>query len=165
MQSYVNINRPDIVILNETWLKESISDNEILPTRQYKMFRVDRSDETHPPDPDNPKKFRRNGGGVLIAVRTDLDVVPTDMKIKAAAELLAVQVKLSNGSKYIFSTCYRVGTLGAENHDVVTGVLHSILAKTKPPKLFLVGDFNLPTTDWSSEKSLNTVEQQFIDSQ
>ena len=55
LQSYVNINKPDIVILNETWLKKSISDNEIFPTRQYKMFREDRSDKTHPPDPDNSK--------------------------------------------------------------------------------------------------------------
>ena len=164
LQSYVNINRPDIIVLNETWLKKSISDNEILPTRQYKLFRVDRTEESHPPDPDNPNKFRRNGGGVLIAIRTDLDVISKKLKIKAAAELLAVQVKLSNGTTYVFSTCYRVGTLGKDNHDVVTGVLHSILAKIKPPKLFLIGDFNLSCTDWLSKKSSNTVEQQFIDS-
>ena len=59
---------PDIVILNETWLKESINDNEILPSNLYTIFRCDRSLESHPIDKDNPKKFRRNGGGVLIAI-------------------------------------------------------------------------------------------------
>ena len=62
LESYV----PDIVILNETWLKESINDNEIFPSNLNTVFRRDRSPESHPADEDNPKKFRRNGGGVLI---------------------------------------------------------------------------------------------------
>ena len=73
-----------------------------MPSKQYKLFRVDRSEESHPPDPNDRKKFRRNGGGVLIAVRTDLDVISQRIKVKAAAELLFVQLKLSNGVKYIF---------------------------------------------------------------
>ena len=53
---------PDIIILNETWLKPSIIDNEIISISLYKVFRCDRSTSTHPIDPDNPKKYRRNGG-------------------------------------------------------------------------------------------------------
>ena len=91
-----------LLFLTRRGSKKSISDNEILPTRQYKLFKVDRTEESHPPDPDNPNKFKRNGGGVLIAIRTDLDVISQKLKIKAAAELLAVQVKLSNGTIYGF---------------------------------------------------------------
>ena len=164
LQSYVNINRPDVIILNETWLKNTIPDENILPANQYKIFRKDRSQESHPPDPNDPKKFRRNGGGVLIAVRTDLDVVSQEIKVRAAAEAIFVQVKLKNGAKYIFSTCYRVGTLGIEHHSVFVGTLKKILAKTKPPKLFLIGDFNLPEADWTENKSAVSLEQKFIDS-
>ena len=147
------MNRPDVIILNETWLKDTIPDENILPSKQYKIFRVDRSEESHPPDPNDPKKFRRNGGGVLIAVRTDLDLVSHKIKVKAAAKTLFVQLTLKNGSKYIFSTCYRVGTLGVKHHDAFIGALRTILAKTKPPKLFLIGDFNLSDADWCENKS------------
>ena len=61
LHHYVESHVPDIVILNETWLKESINDNEILPSNLYTIFRCDRSLESHPIDKDNPKKFRRNG--------------------------------------------------------------------------------------------------------
>ena len=54
---------PDIVGLNETWLNESILDNEILPQHMYKIFtfRRDCCTETHPIDLSNPIKFRKNG--------------------------------------------------------------------------------------------------------
>ena len=70
---FLYTDKPDIVILNETWLKKSVLDSEILPDG-YKIFRLDRSLKSHPWDQDQPKKFRRNGGGVLIAHRTDLDL-------------------------------------------------------------------------------------------
>ena len=42
-QSHIYETSPDIIILNETWLKPSIKDEEILPSKMYKMFRLDRS--------------------------------------------------------------------------------------------------------------------------
>ena len=56
-QSYIITYNPDIIILNETWLKPRILDNEILPINNYDLFRLDRSSSSHPPDPVNPKKF------------------------------------------------------------------------------------------------------------
>ena len=71
LQQYVYTNSPDIVILNETWLKSTIHDEEILSSNSYKIFRRDRFIFTHPPDLDNPLKFRKNGG-VLIAINSFL---------------------------------------------------------------------------------------------
>ena len=51
--------KPDIVILNETWLKKPILDSEIFPNKSYKVFRRDRSVKSHPIDPDNPNKFKK----------------------------------------------------------------------------------------------------------
>ena len=73
LQFFATNSRPEIIVLNETWLKKSISNNEILPDSQYEIFRNDRTKRTHPQDPSNPKKFRENGGGVLLAVRSDLN--------------------------------------------------------------------------------------------
>ena len=132
LQAHLNTKKPDIVVLNETWLKKSILDNEILPSSQYKVFRLDRSRKTHPPDPLNPKKFREHGGGVLIGIRVDLDIVSKEIKLsKCAAEMLAVQLSLDNGMKYVISTCYRVGTLGMLNHNMVMQALRPTLNKKK----------------------------------
>ena len=62
-QSYISLNKPDIIILNESWLKDSVLDSEIINLEAYKVFRLDRSPKNHPPDPYNPKKFRKYGGG------------------------------------------------------------------------------------------------------
>ena len=61
-QSYICENKPDIVILNETWLSKNINDSEIFPNQIYKVFRLDRSRKTHPMDPNDPEKFKKNGG-------------------------------------------------------------------------------------------------------
>ena len=60
--AYVYDKKPDVIILNETWRKSTILDGEILPTDKYKIFRCDRTDLSHPPDPENASKFKKNGG-------------------------------------------------------------------------------------------------------
>ena len=83
-QAYIFNNSPDIIILNETWLKPTVLSSEILPC-EYNVFRLDRSQNTHPIDPLNPSKFRTNGGGVLIAVHNELSIQSKVIPIKCAA--------------------------------------------------------------------------------
>ena len=90
LNGYIFSHRPDIVILNETWLKKNIVDSEIL-NKVYKIFRIDRSGKTHPWDPQQPKKFRKNGGGILIAHRNDIECESTEVGlIKVQAEILSI---------------------------------------------------------------------------
>ncbi len=70
---YIHTNKPDVLLLNETWLKKSIGDHEVIEDITYKVFRTDRSVLSHPGDTQNPKKFRKNGGGTLIANKSKLD--------------------------------------------------------------------------------------------
>ena len=56
LQCSINLNKPDIIILNETWLKSSILDTEIFSTETYKVFRLDRSKSTHTPRPFESQK-------------------------------------------------------------------------------------------------------------
>ena len=101
---YLYTHKPDILILNETWLKKSIEDNELLPS-SYNIIRVDRSSKTHPYDPKFPKKFRKNGGGVLIAHRTDIDISVSKLSlVSCQAELLSVVIKFPNDEKLCVST-------------------------------------------------------------
>ena len=48
---------PDIIVLNETWLKESVKNSELFSNKDYKIFRLDRNLLSHPPHPTDPKKL------------------------------------------------------------------------------------------------------------
>ena len=80
--AYIHEKHPDVIVLNETWLKSSILDEEIFPINDYKVFRCDRSELTHPRDPNNPNKFRKNGGGILIAISSTLQVSSNSINLK-----------------------------------------------------------------------------------
>ena len=89
----------------------------------YNIFRLDRSPDTHPIDKCNPKKFRKNGGGVLIAVHNQLSATSRIIPLKCMAEMLALELIFENNTKIIIATCYRVGTLGLENADEILKAL------------------------------------------
>jgi hypothetical protein len=102
---------PDIVLLTETWLEKSVLDHEVINSPNYKIYRSDRTQVTHPADPNNPRKFRKNGGGVLIAVTADIQAEIKRLSIGKGAEMAAVEI-LTGENKFIFCVVYRVGTLG-----------------------------------------------------
>ena len=154
----------DIAILNETWFKNSIADSEFLHPDRYKIFRSDRSKKTHPPDPSNPTRFRRNGGGVMIAVRADLQLSSKEIRLKEGAEILAVELTTSTGIKFVICTCYRVGTLGFANHEKILGSLRSLLRRRGLSKVFILGDYNLTGVSWSTLTGSCPIEQSFVES-
>ena len=161
LQSYIYKHNPDVIILNEIWLKPSILDSEILPANKYTLFILDRSEDTHPVDPSNPLKYRRNGGGVLIAVNVSLSLESKVIPTKCAAELLAVELIFPNKSKVILATCYRVGTLGITNCKEILEVLGMLSRKKMLRKLIVIGDFNLNGVSWATGGCKTSVEKEF----
>ena len=129
LQFNVSVNKPDVIILNETWLKSSVLDSEIFDLEAYKVFRLDRSQKTHPPDPHDPKKFRKYGGGVLIAIKAQLVVQTNYIELKSKSEFLAVEFKLNDSTKIIIATCYRVGTLGYTSLNEISKSIKTIIRK------------------------------------
>ena len=114
-------------------------------------------------DPLNPNKFRKNGGGILVAVKSSLLLTTNKVNLKCNAEFLAIELVLENKNKIILATCYRVGTLGIDNCREVAKAINPLLRKKRVKKFFLIGDFNLSNADWSSNYSSNSTEQAFID--
>ena len=164
-QGYVFNKKPDVVILNEPWLKDTIMDSEIFPNNSYKIFRRDRSLKSHPHVISDPKKFKRNGGGVVIAFRSDLDITTEIFKLKdgpAKAEIISVVVTPVSGPKICISTLYRVGTLGAENLSEIRRHLQAIASSKSCCKHIIVGDFNLSKTLWPDGISSCSLETEFI---
>ena len=162
-QSYTyNNHKPDIIILNETWLKPSIKDNEILDSSIYTIFRKDRSIKSHPPDSNDPNKFKRNGGGVLIAVRNELNFKPKIIDSKCHAEILSVELITPSKNKICISTCYRVGTLGPSNHSEIQQHLNFISDNRKIKSHFFVGDLNLDKIKWNNLTSTSNTQNLFL---
>ena len=161
---YIFSERPDIIILNETWLTKSILNSEIVPKDTYKLFRTDRSVKTHPWDPDNPKKFRRDGGGILIGHRLDIDIESTEVSsVKVLAEILTINFKLPTSKKLNISTFYRVGNLGVENFESVRKYLTTLATKKKLDKHILIGDLNFPEISWPDPSTSVELHRKFID--
>jgi hypothetical protein len=78
--------------------------------------------------------------------------------------MLAIEITFPSKESFVICTCCRVGTLGQPHHDTLIGYLRSITSKRNPPRIYLIGDLNLPQADWSSYSSNIPLEQSFIDS-
>ena len=157
-QDYIYSHKIDVVILNETWFKRKINSSALFP-KDYKVFRLDRSLKTHPFDPDNPLRFRKNGGGVLIAVRDELNISSYKFcKVSVCAELLTVIITNTTGNKFSLSTFYRVGTLGDDNFDQFKEHFDSLFKSNSSSKHILVGDFNLAHSDALSHRFTDYLE-------
>ena len=144
-------------------MKKSIKDHEVLPNN-YKIFRLDRSLDTHPWDPNHPQKFRKNGGGVLIAHRNDPDISSSKITItKAKAELLSVMFHLNTGKNLCISTFYRVGTLRDENFREFSNYFKVLATKKKIDRHLLMGDLNLNNVTWPEGETSCSVQNSFIE--
>ena len=155
LHGYVYDKKPDIIIVNETWLKSTILNGGILPADKYKIFRWDRTEFSHPPDPENPSKLKKNGGGVLIAVSCSLQLSYSRVNLICKAELLAIEMIMNDTSKLVITTCYRVGTLGIQNCNEIYNALAKLLRKKRVKRLFLIDDFNLRNVNWETNSSSN----------
>ena len=161
-QCHVYQTKPDIIILNETWLAKEHNDAELFPNNTHKVFRLDRSSRTHPPDPSNPKKFRKKGGGVLLAVKESIDVETKEVSVGSKAEILSILIK-SKHQQLCLTTCYRVGTLGDNNLLEVEKHLRSVASKKKCKAQIIIGDFNLSSVSWNDNISNIGLENKFVD--
>ena len=119
----------DIISLSETWLNESVSDQEILPV-SYDIYRSDR--------------LGRSGGGTLTAIKTTLSSsqvpIPSDF---SSLEMVVVEIgSLKNDRSILVINCYRPPS----DFDFVSrfsGFLQS-LEINHYYSILAVGDFNFP---------------------
>ena len=82
----------DIITITETWLNDTISNNELLPSG-YNIVRRDRLTE-------------KRGGAVLIALRESIQYNTVTLNDHPNLEIVAVELETKN-SKCLLSVCYR----------------------------------------------------------
>ncbi|KAL0831107.1 hypothetical protein ABMA28_001979 [Loxostege sticticalis] len=140
----------DIIILTETWLHADITDNEFIDNR-YRVFRADR---------DLCATGRRDGGGVLIAIRRALcsggcALAAAAPPLPPVIDQLLIELKVAKRSFYIGA----VYIPPKQCHEVYLNYLNMIQNKfldhntSSTTDFFIVGDFNLPNLLWISNET------------
>ena len=82
----------------------------------------------------------------------------------SGAEMLAVELTLPSGEKTIICTCYRVNALGDVNHKRIVSNIRSMFGRRRPPKVHIIGDFNIGHIDWCNLTTSVPIEGKFVDS-
>ena len=155
-QSHLHHDKPDFVVLNETWLNEHINSNEIVDEQYYKCFRLDRSIE------DKLKYNKVGGGGVMILCRQDLDVDMKLININCKLPILSIEIKFKDKSKFCLSTFYRYGYSDEADYLESEQYYRALCRRYKD--IVLVGDLNLSTVrDWSCPIAGTEIEGRYID--
>ena len=82
--------------------------------------------------------------------------------MRCRAEILSIELNFGNNRKLCISTCYRVGTLGVENHLEIEKYLRTLAKTKKFNKYILIGDFNLRNISWPEGDSHVELENKFL---
>ena len=140
LQATIHATDRDIILLVETKLDSSISTYSFLPFN-YEAIINDRN---------------IHGGGVLIAVRTDIIADPQD-KFNTACEIIWTKVHFLHKKAIYIASYYRP----PNDHTASLEALHeslSILYRSckTPASVILAGDFNLPDFNWVNMCSTNS---------
>ena len=128
-----------IISIAETWLNESIFDQEILVNGQYQIFRRDRDLETVPD--------KKDGGGVMLAVSSSIPAKRRHDLEEPNIELLWVEVNLGQRRAYI-------GTVYMNYPNVVLMQalecsLDRVAAVASPNDIIMcMGDYNSRDISW-----------------
>ena len=105
------------------------------------------------------------GGGVLIAIRSDIQADIKRLSVRKGAEILAIEVSI-DGKKFVFCTVYRVGNLDEPNHASIMSTIKTFYKIRNPRKIFIVGDFNLKSISWPRSEDMgngNGTYKLFVD--
>ena len=137
LKVWVHSSNPEVLVITETWLRNSISYPEVhLPG--YNLFRQDRSSK---------------GGGVAIFVKEHLHCsTALARSIPKQFDLLVLNIKLSNNYSLSVAGCYRPPSAPA----CALAALSSALAPFTRSECVILGDLN-----WDMFNPPDRVTQQF----
>ena len=127
--------KPDVILGTETWLDPSIATAEIFPNSyNYKVYRRDRGGR---------------GGGVLIAVRNNLESYIVPELENDDCELIWVRLKLKGRRTLYLGAYYRPDVADEQSLLKFSASLHRA-SQQQNACLLVGGDFNFPGLDWES---------------
>lgn len=126
----------DVVTITETWLHNGHNNNEFF-SEKYNIFRKDRIDSM---------VGESRGGGVLIAVKNEIDCDEYSIPEMKDLEAICVKIPLQTGNLFIY--CLYIQP--SANMDIYNSHVNAIrgLQVGSNDLLVVAGDFNLPNINW-----------------
>ena len=125
---------PDILVGTETWLKPSIYSSKFMPPGYEPPFRKDRPD---------------GYGRVLVAVKTGLKA--EEIPINTDCEMVCVKIKTAVHHPLIVIGAYRPTNSNSEYAANLCTSIKSVAAQFHNSPMWVAGDLNLPTIDWTTD--------------
>lgn len=131
----------DILVFTETWLSPEQCDREFLD-KKYKSFRKDRM---------NTDIGAKRGGGVLIALKNDIDCEEYSIPEMNNLEAVCVKINMTNGSLFVY--CLYIQP--SSSIEVYKQHLNAIskIEKSTNDILAVFGDWNMPDICWKMNDS------------
>ena len=124
----LEVNRPALAFITESWLDDSICDGEVLPDSNYSLFRRDRN---------------RHGDGVLAAVANHLYPIRISEFEHPDLELLWLEISTVSG-KLLLGCVYRPPNSCTKFFEDYQSVLDRVLPYSHNYlAITIVGDFNV----------------------
>lgn len=131
----------DIICLTETNLNNSVYDAELLDSR-YNIYRRDRS---------TTAVRKTEGGGIVIAVKKDIEVI-RQVSWDSAVEDLWITVLSRSDKKINICLCYLPPDLPIDLLESFYNNCHEIILNSSFDDDFVcIGDYNTPSLHWQKE--------------
>ena len=145
----LHVNKPDILILTETWLNDS-NPKGTLCFKGYKHYRKDRSQIF------KQKYKKNNGGGVAIVYKDNLKLKLCTNINKDNDEILWASTRINNKT-YLIGATYR-----PDYSDLLEGQTsplenHLQCAFQQSSNIMMIGDFNVDYLDHLQRQKLNDI--------
>ena len=124
---------PDVVVACETWLNQSIANNEFI-SPNYKMYRLDRND---------------GYGGIFISVKSNFS--SQLIQYGESCELCAVKLRLTGCASMIIIGAYRPPNRDITYMQYLCDTITDISIRCPHSFICCAGDFNVPDISWATE--------------
>ena len=139
--------KPDVIGITEVWTKD-----EIVLQGYHPAYRYDREED-------------QKGGGVMLFVKSDLEVLDCPELSSPNIESVWCYVKLSSKEKLLVGVCYRPPASSVEYNEGLNLLLKQT-PSTRTKHILVMGDFNYPQIDWdtgSVDGSEGSSQERFFD--
>lgn len=155
----------DVTFIQETWMNESVTDDELLSNTNYQIVRHDRSQFN---------SRLKNGRGILTLIHNAVKYAEIQLNIKTTIELQIIELYF--GQNHFITVNLYMPQARARN--LQTNEFKRVLQKIKNDfpthHLIVIGDFNIPTAKWeinsitsdlqiSNFSELTPLEKRFFD--
>ena len=135
LQSFININNPDIFVLTETWLDQTTPSSMFVDCNTFNVFRKDRP---------------TRGGGVCLLIKNSINTFVSQVVVPSGfddLDIVAIDLRDCNDTLPIrLIAVYRPPSMTSSDNARLFSVL-DLLAEDCV-RLCVFGDLNLPYFNW-----------------